>query len=131
MISKEAVQEREESIRRWVRELPDESREAFYKETEKALKDPDTYATLNYIFIAGLHHFYLGKWRLGLINTAIFWSGVALVFTRHFMLGIATITAITLFEFYELFRSQTLVQHHNNDVMERIYHDNYTAESRR
>ena len=122
MISKETVQAKEESIRELVRTLPNEVRATFYTETEKALKDPDTYATLNYIFIAGLHHFYLGKWVLGIINTAVFWGGIALLFTGHTWWGIAAIAAVTLFEFYELFRSQTIVQDYNNRVMERIYH---------
>lgn len=121
MISKETVQEKDESIRRLVRELPDDMRATFYRESEKALKDPDTYATLNYIFIAGLHHFYIGKWVQGIINTAVFWSGIALLFTGHVWWGTAAIAAITLVEFYELFRSQIIVYDYNNRVMERIY----------
>jgi len=121
MSSKEEVQEKEENIRKLVRELPDDRRLKFFKESEKKLKDPDTYATLNYIFIAGLHHFYLGKWGRGLINIVVFWTGVILLFTDHTGIGVIIIVAISLFEVYELFKSQIIVQEHNNCVMEEIY----------
>lgn len=123
MSYKEAVQEKEDSIRLLVRELPDNLRLIFFKESEKKLKDPDTYATLNYIFIAGLHHFYLGKWGRGLINILVFWVGVIILFTDYISVGVFILVAISIFELYELFKSQTIVQDYNNDVMEKIYHD--------
>ncbi len=121
MLSKQEVEIKEEEIRKLVRELPDDKRSKFFQETEKQLKDPDTYAVLNYIFIAGLHHFYLGKWERGLINIIIFWSGIFLLFTPYTIAGILIIIAISLFELYELFQSQTMVQAYNNNIMEDIY----------
>lgn len=123
MASNEEVQDKEESIRKLVRDLPDDKKFRFFKESEKKLKDPDTYATLNYIFIAGLHHFYLGKWRRGLLNIAVFCVGVILLFSDYIGTGIIIILAISIFELYELFNSQTIVQEHNNSVMEEIYRD--------
>ena len=61
MKSKQQLEQDEEEIRILVRGLPDEQRSIFYNQVEENLKDPDTYAVLNFIFIAGLHHFYLGK----------------------------------------------------------------------
>ncbi len=121
MSYKKEVQEKEESIRKLVRKLPDDMRLTFFKESEKKLKDPDTYATLNYIFIAGLHHFYLGKWGHGLINIVVFWVGVLLLFSNYTGIGVIIIIAISIFELYQLFKSQTIVQEHNNGVMEEIY----------
>ena len=123
MSSKEEVEAKEETIRKLVRELSDNNRLMFFKKSEKKLKDPDTYAALNYIFIAGLHHFYLGKWARGLLNIVVFWSGVILLFTDYTSIGVIIVMAISLLEFYELFKSQTIVQEHNNGVMEQIYHD--------
>lgn len=123
MLSKEEVQAKEESIRKLVRELPDNSRLLFFKESEKKLKDPDTYAALNFIFVAGLHHFYLGKWERGLLNIVVFWAGVILLFTNDTSAGVIIIIAISLFEFYELFKAQIIVQEHNNGVMGQIYHN--------
>lgn len=120
-MNKEQLEQEEERIRGLVRELPEEQRAAFYQQAEKQLKDPDTYATLNYIFIAGLHHFYLGKWGRGLINIIIFWFGVALLFSSHTGLGALVILAISVIELYELFRSQSIVLQHNNALMLDIY----------
>jgi TM2 domain-containing membrane protein YozV len=127
MASKEEVEEKEESIRRLVRELPNDKRLEFFKESEKKLKDPDTYAALNYIFIAGLHHFYLGKWGRGLVNIVVFWAGVLLLFTDYTGIGVIIIISISIFELYELFKSQAIVQDHNNGVMEEIYQDIHEA----
>jgi TM2 domain-containing membrane protein YozV len=128
VLSKEIVQEKEESIRKLIRELPETTRAAFYRETEKKLKDPDTYATLNYLFIAGLHHFYLGKWARGLINLSVFVFGIILAFISSPRYGVVVIIAISIFEIYALFRSQVIVQDYNNRIMEEIYRDISTAE---
>ncbi|WP_028671054.1 membrane protein [Saccharospirillum impatiens] len=123
MSSKEDRQAEEERIRTLVRALPDEKRADFFRRSEKKLKDPDTYATLNFIFMAGLHHFYLGRWARGLLNIVVFWMGIALLFTEHFLVGIAVILLITLAECVELFRAQGIVQAYNNEQMNRIYNE--------
>ena len=122
MKSKETIQEDEERIRKWVRELPDDKRLQFFQQTEQALKDPDTYAVLNYLFIAGLHHFYLGKWLRGFINLSIFITGVVLLFTNLTSIGLLLLIGITVIELKDLFYSQLVVQDYNNGVMEKIYH---------
>lgn len=121
MKSKETIQEDEERIRKWVRELPDDKRLQFFQQTEQALKDPDTYAALNYLFIAGLHHFYLGRWLRGFINLSIFITGAVLLFTQFTAAGLLLLIGITVIELKDLFYSQLVVQDYNNDVMEKIY----------
>jgi len=121
MLSSEQVFEAEEQLRKNVRELPDDKRLAFFKAAEQRLKDPDTYAALNYLFVAGLHHFYLGKWARGLLNIAVFLVGVVMLFTPLAIIGILLIAAITSVELYALFKSQIIVQAHNNSIMEQIY----------
>ena len=121
MLSSEQVFEVEERLRKRVRELPDDKRLAFFKEAEQRLKDPDTYAALNYLFIAGLHHFYLGKWVRGLLNITVFLAGAVMLFTPLTIIGILLIAAITIVELYALFKSQIIVQAHNNRLMEQIY----------
>ena len=123
MKTKEAIQEEEEHIRKLVRELPDDKRLLFFQQVEKNLKDPDTYATLNYLFIAGLHHFYLGKWARGLINLFIFLMGVVLLFTGLAIIGVLLIIAISLVELKALFKSQIIIQDYNNNVMAAIYRE--------
>ncbi|PTN12537.1 hypothetical protein [Nitrosomonas aestuarii] len=121
MVSSDEALEEEERLRKLIRALPDDKRFAFHKEAEKQLKDPDTYATLNYLFIAGLHHFYLGKWIRGFFNIAVFLAGAIMLFTPLTIVGILLIIIITVIEFYALFKSQTIVQVYNNCVSEKIY----------
>lgn len=123
MLTSEQVLETEERLRKCVRALPDDKRLAFYQQAERRLKDPDTYAALNYLFIAGLHHFYLGKWVRGLLNITVFLAGVMLLFTPLAVIGILLIVAISMAELYALFKSQTIVQAHNNRIMEQIYRE--------
>ena len=123
MLSSQQVLEAEERLRKSVRALPDDKRLAFFKEAERKLKDPDTYAALNYLFIAGLHHFYLGKWARGLLNISVFLAGVVMLFTPLVIIGILLIVIITIVELYALFKSQVIVQAHNNKLMEQIYRD--------
>ncbi|GAA3928531.1 hypothetical protein [Litoribacillus peritrichatus] len=120
MLKKDIVEEQEEQLRRQVRELSDEDRATYFRLSEKSIKDPDTYATLNYIFIAGLHHFYLGKWGLGLMNILVFWGGVALIWFGQIEIGVALLIGIFAFELYELFRSQVLVADFNNKAGQKV-----------
>ena len=115
----EVIQAEEERIRQWVRELPDDKRLAFFKQAEKSLKDPDTYATLNYLFIAG----YLGKWIRGSINLLIFVAGVLCIFTGLTGLGILILIAISAVELKALFKAQLVIQDYNNGVMQAIYRE--------
>lgn len=123
MKADDVIQAEEERIRQWVRELPDDKRLAFFKQAEKSLKDPDTYATLNYLFVAGLHHFYLGKWIRGSINLLIFVAGVLCIFTGLTGLGILILIAISAVELKALFKAQLVIQDYNNGVMEAIYRE--------
>ncbi|MBP6057717.1 MAG: TM2 domain-containing protein [Nitrosomonas sp.] len=123
MKSKEVIQQDEERIRQLVRELPDDKKSLFFQQTEKNLKDPDTYATLNFLFIAGLHHFYLGNWIRGLINISIFFTGVIFLFTGLAALGILILIAISTIELKALFKAQLIVQDYNNNIMETIYRE--------
>ena len=123
MKNKQAIEQDEERIRKMVRELPDDKRLWFFREAEKQLKDPDTYATLNFLFIAGLHHFYLGKWVRGFINLGVFLAGAVMLFTSLSGVGLLLLIAVTVIELKALFQSQTVVQDYNNGVMERIYRE--------
>lgn len=123
MKSKEVVQQDEERIRQLVRELPDDKKSLFFQQTEKNLKDPDTYATLNFLFIAGLHHFYLGNRIRGLINITIFFIGVLFLFIGLAALGILILIVISTIELKALFKAQLIVQDYNNGIMETIYRE--------
>jgi TM2 domain-containing membrane protein YozV len=120
MLKQSEVDAREEELRLLVRDLPDEQRKAFYERAEKELKDPDTFAVLNYLFIAGLHHFYLGRWLRGLINLVVFSAGIYLIYLDQWSNGLIIIGIITVLEFYALFRSQIIAKHYNNRISAEI-----------
>ena len=104
-----------------VSNLSDEQRKHYYTLLEPALKDHDTYAVLNYLLVAGLHHFYLGKILRGMINLTILTSGIGLIcFTDYIFVGSLLIIFILIIELLALFRSQVIVMNHNNHLAEEI-----------
>ena len=124
---KNQVETEEEAIRAEVSRLPDTDRQAFYEQFNQRLKDPDTYAALAWSLPVGLHHFYLGNSLRALMDIGIFLSCIAMILSGIFngrvvsmMLGILLILGVTIAEFYSLFRSQVIVQDHNNKLMRKI-----------
>lgn len=120
MLDSEAVAAEEEQLRKQVRDLSEAARKQFFSRFEQEVKDPDTYAVLNYLFITGLHHFYLGKWVHGAVNLALFTIAVLLMFTGQIWTGIILIVLVSLVELYALFRSQVIIQDYNNRLMRRL-----------
>ena len=112
----------ENRLRDVVLELGDTQRKEYYRRSKKALKDPDTYATLNWFLILGLHHLYLGKWIHAGINMGAFFLGIVLLFGGGYAMaaGIFILVAFSVMELWELFRSQIIVRHYNIEVTKRI-----------
>ena len=120
MLNQIEVDAEEERLRQQAADLPDFQRQAFYQAVKRRLKDPDTYATLNWCFFAGLHHFYLGQWLRGLFNLLVSVVGVVMLFSPLWLLGLVLLLAIALIEFYQLLRSQIIIQHWNNRIMREL-----------
>lgn len=118
MLTQASVDATEERLRQQAAELIDYQRQAFYQALKGQLKDPDTYATLNWCFFAGAHHFYLGQWLRGLFNLLTTTVAIMLLFSPLFFIGIILLLAITVAELYQLFRAQIIVQHWNNQRMQ-------------
>ncbi len=123
-LDKNTVDQEEEEIKTLIRKLPDNQRSTYYKSIEDKIKDPDTYATLNYVFIFGLHHFYLKKWGPGIIDLICSSLGVIGIYIglnggsdRLFFGGLFFIVIVSIWEIIALFNSQIIVQDHNNKVM--------------
>jgi hypothetical protein len=57
------------------------------------------------------------------LNFVVCWVGIAVLFRGFFAVGIIVIVAITMLEFYELFRSQLIVKDYNNRLMETLYYE--------
>ena len=115
------VKKEEELLRNKILLLSDENRKVFYENVEKQIKDPDTYAALNFLFLTGIHHFYLQKWLKGTINLSLFVLGLILLFgsTFSYGFGLGILLAVFILELNELFRSQIIVQDYNNKVLEK------------
>jgi TM2 domain-containing membrane protein YozV len=117
MLDASEVEREENRLRDAASALPDDARKRYYEQLRKRTKDPDTYATLNWFLVAGLHHFYLGKTVRGMINLIVFAVGVFLIFVLP-PIGISIITVVFIVELWALFRSQIIVRDHNIRVSE-------------
>ena len=115
MLIQEEVDKEEEFLRTRVNKLNDSDRKSFFSKVKKRIKDPDTYATLNWFFVTGLHHFYLEKWIRGIFNLAVFILGVILIF-MSIQIGWFFILFIFIIELWALFRSQIIIQDWNNKI---------------
>lgn len=127
MLRKEEVAAEEERLRACATDLPDERRSRFYREVKDELRDPDTYAALNWLFLLGIHHFYLRRWGRAALSLGLMLMGVVLIVMGSIWPGISLIAAVVLFETWELFRSQVIVQDWNNAVFRRVL-DKYRRE---
>lgn len=112
-LKRDIVTMEEEKLRTAVRELSAEGRTEYYKLCNEALKDPDTYAALNWFFLGGLHHFYLKKYARGAVNLILMVVGFLALLTLPF-LGVAIILGVIIMELPALFRSQIVVADYNN-----------------
>lgn len=110
-----SVQQQEERIRQRVQRLSDPQRRHFYQTYQQRLKDPDTYAALNWCCVAGLHNFYLGQWLAGLFDLSLMLLGILCLFFAP-LIGIGLLVLVTVIELPALFRSQIIIAHVNNQT---------------
>jgi TM2 domain-containing membrane protein YozV len=113
MMTMDDLKNEEDELRKVISALSTEQKKEYYRLEESRIKDPDTYAVLNYFFLAGLHHFYLGKYAPGVLNLIAMLIG--LVFFEFY--GWVLFVIVIVIELPQLFRSQTIVQKYNNNVM--------------
>ncbi|MGX5174808.1 hypothetical protein ACUR5C_12370 [Aliikangiella sp. IMCC44653] len=116
MLNQQQVDTEEEDLREQINLLSENGKKAFYASVKKKVKDPDTYAALNWFFIIGLHHFYLGRWVSGCLDIAAFIVGILLIVFYSFAAGISLIIIVSMLELWALFRSQLIVQDWNNQL---------------
>lgn len=109
----EQLNAQEEQLRSEVNALSPEQRKLFYQQEKRLVKDPDTYAVLNWFFAAGLHHFYLGRFQRGAVNLTLMLIGILTIYS----FGVFLIIVVLLIELPQLFKSQRIVHQYNNQVM--------------
>ena len=119
-LNRDAVERHSDALRARINALQNSDRKAYYDRFKRELKDPDTYAVFNYFFLAGLHHMYLGKFFRGSLNLFLFLFGLGLAIGGYPVTGVLLIVLILLTELMALFRSEVIVNHHNNELSESI-----------
>ena len=115
MKSSEQISLEEDRLRSEVAKLNDSQRAQFYRELSKHIKDPDTYAALNYVFFLGIHHAYLGRWMAFIIHTT-FIAAIIIGFVKGKAFASSLLFFLVVYDFYELFMSQRIVADANNRV---------------
>ena len=117
ILDKEQLRLEEDRLREQVAALSVEQKKQYYAQELQHIKDPDT----NWAFIAGFHHFYIGKWQRGLTNLALMLLGVLLYISGIFTLvGIALILFVFIIELPQLFNSENIICSYNNQLMKRL-----------
>lgn len=120
MPDQRAIDAEEDHLRAVAARLSDQERAAFYREARRRLRDPDTYAVLNWFFMVGLHHFYLGRYGRGLLDIALVAAGIGFMMIGHVLIGVGAILVVFILELQALFRSQVIVQAWNNRVQREL-----------
>jgi len=115
----EEVEANEDALRTRVTALSDAARKQFYDEQTKTIKDPDTYATLNWLFLGGVHHLYLEKYLIFAIELSLLVICIMGLIAGMPLFWIGII-AITLYELPQLFFSQKIVRQYNYQRSRRI-----------
>ena len=126
MHTQDEITKEENDLRDKIQELSDDNKKIFFSQIEKEIKDPDTYAVLNWLFIAGLHHFYLKKWLNGTINLTVFLVGFILFLSDNntfFGIGVGMLLSLFIVELIQLFKSQLILQDYNNIVTKRLLNE--------
>ncbi|MDK9778577.1 MULTISPECIES: hypothetical protein [unclassified Vibrio] len=118
----EKLEKQEELLRSQVNSLPEHQKKEFYERQSKRLKDPDTYATLNWFFLGGFHHCYLGKYALFALELILL-----IVSIVGFVLGhpsaFLILALLVIYELPQLFFSQKIARQHNYQLSCEIFND--------
>ncbi|EJT0555933.1 hypothetical protein [Vibrio vulnificus] len=120
--STEQLEENEELLRKQVNLLPEVQKKEFYNRQSKKLKDPDTYATLNWFFLGGFHHCYLGKYGLFALEITMLLVSVVGIVLGHTS-ALLILMLLVIYELPQLFFSQKIARQHNYDLSCEIFND--------
>lgn len=114
------LEQKEEILRREIQELPAPVRKAYYDKVTNQLKDPDTYAALNWFFLGGFHHLYLRRYTLFIIEIVLFIVAIAGLLLGQTSAGII-IAALVIYELPQLFFSQQIARQYNYTVSCKVF----------
>nr|WP_086939416.1 hypothetical protein [Thaumasiovibrio occultus] len=116
----EVLEEKEEQLRQKVNALPSDAKKQYYQLQGKQLKDPDTYAALNWLFLGGAHHLYLGKYLIFAIEFSLLIVSITLAFAGH-LEALFILVGLSIYEAPQLFFSQRIARAHNYQLCCQLY----------
>lgn len=116
----ETLEENEELLRKQVNSLPDDQKKEFYNLQSKKLKDPDTYAALNWFFVGGFHHCYLGKYTVFVLELTLLIVSIVGLILDHSS-AFLILVMLVVYELPQLFFSQKIARQHNYKVSCEIF----------
>ncbi|CAM3173431.1 hypothetical protein [Vibrio rarus] len=118
----EQLEQKEEQLRKQVKLLPESQKKEFYRSQSQQLKDPDTYATLNWFFLGGIHHCYLGKYALFILELVLLITsliGLALSYS----IALIILALLIIYELPQLFFAQKIARQHNYKLSCKIFNE--------
>ncbi|CAM3770181.1 hypothetical protein VA7868_03437 [Vibrio aerogenes CECT 7868] len=116
------LEAKEEQLRQQVNASAEEIRKAFFREQADQIKDPDTYAVLNYMFIGGFHHLYLGRYKLFAMDISLTIIAMLMFFVfDHDRTGAGIVIFLCCFELPQLFLSQKIARQRNYEISSAIF----------
>lgn len=116
------IEDEEDLFNNLVNQLEKSDRIEFFREKNEITKDPDTYATINWLFfLGGLHHLYLKEYKTFLIEFFFIFIAIVLFFSELQPLGVLLFLLVHLYEFPNLFASQKIVRMKNLENSKKIY----------
>lgn len=118
----EQLESKEEHLRKQVNALPENQKREFYHRQSKQLKDPDTYAALNWLFVGGFHHCYLGKYALFALEISLLTISMVGFFLGHSG-ALVILALLVIYELPQLFFSQKIARQYNYQLSCRIFED--------
>ncbi len=113
------LETKENSLRYQVQALDDARRRYFFDEQSQRVKDPDTYAVLNWFFIGGIHHFYLRQYGLFLGEVCCLVLAV-IALSIGIAFGWFLVAMLLLVELPQLFYAQKIVRQYNYHISTQI-----------
>ncbi len=120
-MNNESLKQEENELREQIAFLNSEQKKQYYLLESQQVKDPDTYAALNWAFLAGFHHFYLGKWLWGFIDLSLMAFGFLLFYiTDNLWIGFGVLFFVFIIELPQLLDSQNIVYKYNNQLMRNL-----------
>jgi len=120
MFSEKELNLEETELREQVSLLTPAQHEIYLQMEQSLRKHPGTYATLNWFFLLGLHHFYLRRWPRGIIDLLLSSIALYILFTTDSpAYGGALLLAVAIIEVPQLLNYEHLVHSHNNQMMRR------------